>query len=95
MRSLLDENPQNLTGSGSFARWPGFSSKGRLPEIKVPTLIVVGESDMPDVHTHAGVIQAGIKDSKREILPHSGHLAHFEVPEAFNRLVLDFLEPFD
>jgi len=95
MRSLLVENPQNLTGSGSFARWPGFSCMGRLSEIKVPSLIVVGESDIPDVHSHAGVIQAGIKGSRRVVLTHSGHLAHFEVPDVFNRLVLDFLKPIE
>lgn len=93
MRSLMVENPQNLTGSGSFARWSGFSCQGRLSEIEVPTLIVVGESDIPDVHTHAGVIEGGIEGSRRVVLTHSGHLAHFEVPDAFNRVVLDFLEP--
>jgi len=95
MRNLMVENPQNLTGSGTFARWPGFSCMGRLPEVEVPTLIVVGEADIPDVHSHAGVIQSGIEDSRHVVLINSGHLAHFEVPEAFNRLVLDFLEPFD
>jgi 3-oxoadipate enol-lactonase len=93
MRSLLVENPQNLTGSGSFARWPGWSCMRRLSEIKAPTLIVVGESDIADVHAHAGVIQAGIKGSKRVVLIQSGHLAHFEVSDVFNRLVLDFLDP--
>ena len=95
MKRLLVENPQNMTGSGSFARWPGFSCMGRLSEIEVPTLIVVGESDIPDVHTHAGVIQAGIEGSKRVVLTHSAHLAHFEVPEVFNPLVFDFLESID
>ena len=92
MRKLLVENPQNMTGSGSFARYPGFSAMGRLSEINVPTLIVVGESDMPDVHAHAGVIQAGIKGSRREVLTNSGHLAHLEQPDTFNTLVLELLE---
>jgi pimeloyl-ACP methyl ester carboxylesterase len=52
---------------------------------------IVGESDIPDVHAHAGVIQAGIKGSRRVVLTQSGHLAHFELPDRFNRLVLDFL----
>jgi 3-oxoadipate enol-lactonase len=93
MRSLLVENPQNLTGAGGFARWPGWASMGRLSEINVPTLLVVGESDIPDVHSHAGVIQAGISGSTRVVLPHSGHLPNIEVPDEFNRLVLEFLEP--
>ena len=90
LRKMMVENPQNLAGSGSFARWPGFSAKGRLLEINAPTLIVVGESDVPDVHAHAGVIQAGIEGSRRVVLTNSGHLAHFEIPGEFNRVVLDF-----
>jgi pimeloyl-ACP methyl ester carboxylesterase len=95
MKGLMVENPQNLIGSGSFAKWPGFSCLSRLSEIKVPTLIVSGESDIPDVHAHAGVIQGGIKGSKRVVLSRSGHLVHFEIPEVFNRLVLGFLDEQD
>lgn len=92
MRALLVANPQNLTGSGRFARFPGFTTRARLSEIGVPTLIVVGESDIPDVHSHAGVIQAGVSDSTRVVLAHSGHLVHLELPDEFNRVVLDFLD---
>jgi pimeloyl-ACP methyl ester carboxylesterase len=54
-----------------------------LSEIKVPIMIIPGESDIPDVHAHIGVIQAGIAGSRRVVLNHSGHLAHFEVPDVF------------
>lgn len=83
---------QAPTGSGRFARRPGFSCMDRLSEITAPTLIVVGESDIPDVHAHVGVIQARISESKRVVLPHAGHLADLEVPDEFNRLVLEFLQ---
>ncbi len=66
-----------------------------VPNSEVPTLIIVGESDIPDVHTHAGVIQAGIEGSRRVVLTASGHLVHLEVPDEFNRLVLEFLEPIE
>jgi len=56
------------------------------------SLIIAGESDIPDVHTHIGVIQAGIVGSKRVLLTHSGHLTHFEVLDVFNPVVLEFLE---
>jgi len=92
MEMLLAANPQNLSGSGRYARGPGRPAVGLLSEIKVPTLIIAGESDIPDVHAHIGVIQASIAKSQRVVLTHSGHLAHFEVPDAFNRVVLDFLE---
>ena len=62
-----------------------------LSEIKVPTLILVGEYDIPDVHAHAGVINAGIKNSRREIIPKSGHLIPVEQPGLFNEAVNNFL----
>lgn len=62
-----------------------------LSEIKVPTLILVGEYDIPDVHAHAGVINAGIENSRREIIPKSGHLIPIEQPGLFNESVLNFL----
>jgi len=91
---LLNKNPQNIEGSGRFARSPGRPAIGLLPKIKIPTLIIAGESDLPDVHAHVGVIQAGIAGSERVVLADSGHLAHFEVPDEFNKVVRDFFESF-
>lgn len=62
-----------------------------LSEIRVPALILVGEYDIPDVHAHSGVINAGIANSRREIIPHSGHLIPIEQPELFNRSIMIFL----
>jgi pimeloyl-ACP methyl ester carboxylesterase len=64
----------------------------RLNEIKVPALILAGEFDIPDVHAHAGVINAGIVNSRREIISKSGHLIQMEQPEAFNQAVEKFLK---
>ena len=91
MKALLTANPHNLTRSGSRGRPPDQPARSRLAQIAVPTLIVVGESDIPDVHTHIGVIQSGIQGADRMVLAHSGHLCQMEVPEAFNKAVLGLL----
>jgi pimeloyl-ACP methyl ester carboxylesterase len=65
-----------------------------LSEIKVPTLVLVGEFDIPDVHAHSGAISAGIFDSTRKIIPGAGHLIPIEQPALFNAAVLDFLKWF-
>ena len=92
LKTLMTANPQNLEGTGQqLARWPDQPALGRLSQIRVPTLLVVGESDIPDVHTHVGAIQAGVAGSKRVVLNHSGHLPHVEVPDTFNEVVLNFL----
>jgi 3-oxoadipate enol-lactonase len=63
----------------------------RLGEITAPTLIVVGEQDIPDVHAHSGALQAGVPGATRVVLTGSGHLPHLEAPEAFTGLVREFL----
>lgn len=67
---------------------PAYS---RLNEITVPTLIMVGEFDMPDVHAHAGAINAGIANSKRIVVYRAGHLLPLEQPAAFNSEAEKFL----
>ncbi len=90
---LLEANPLNVTGAlGYFVKPLERAAVKYLHEIKVPVLILVGEYDIPDVHAHSGVIEAGIPNAKREIIFKAGHLIPLEQPEAFNASVLIFLK---
>jgi 3-oxoadipate enol-lactonase len=71
---------------------PAPPAAQRLGEIRVPTLILVGESDIPDVHAHAGAINLGIRSSTRDVIPKAGHLIPIEQPEVFSAKVLAFLK---
>lgn len=93
LRELLTKNPGPLTTPDS--RDPDRPAVGRLGEIRVPTLIVVGASDIPDVHAHAGVLEAGVKSARRVIFPGAGHLVQMEKPNELNREILGFLRPAD
>ncbi len=64
----------------------------RLGEIKVPTLILVGESDVADNHAKAGLLEYAIHGSRRVVVRGAGHLLFRERPEAFVTLVLRFVE---
>jgi len=91
-RTLLQANPQNL----SFERHqslnrPDRDLLGGLSGFRVPTLIIVGACDIPDVHAHAGAFEAGIAGARRIVLPDAGHLAYLEQPERFNQAVTEFL----
>lgn len=89
---LLETNPQNANFQKyNFLKPPERPAVNFLSEIKVPALILVGEHDIPDVHAHAGVIEAGIPNAKREIILKAGHLIPLEQPEVFNGSVLKFL----
>jgi pimeloyl-ACP methyl ester carboxylesterase len=81
LREALVENPQNLKYTGEFEMPNEKPSASRLGEIHVPTLILVGELDISDVHAHAGAIEDGITGSQRDVIINSGHLVQLEQSE--------------
>jgi len=82
--ALLKANPQNLDG-GPSARQEraGPDAKDRLGEIRVPTLILVGEVDIGDVKTQAKAAARAIPGARLEIEPASGHFMYLERPDDF------------
>ncbi len=93
LRELLAEHPPAMPESAAPSLEPKRPANGRLGEIRMPTLIVVGASDIPDVHAHAGALEAGIRGARRVILPDAGHLVQLEKPEELNREIFAFLRP--
>lgn len=65
---------------------------GRLSEIRVPTLVIVGDRDVDDVRDAAEELQRGIPGARLVVMPGVAHVPNMEQPEEFNRIVLDFLE---
>ena len=63
----------------------------RLDEIRVPTLIITGGLDHPEILRAAEVMAAAIPHAENVIIPDCAHLPNMEQPAAFNRVVLDFL----
>ena len=63
----------------------------RLSEIRVPTLVIIGEQDLPDNQEIANLLHEGIHDSSKEVIEGAGHMANIEKPQRFNTGVLNFL----
>lgn len=72
-------------------RWSTPPAAQRLEEICTPTLVVVGERDLPDIHAIADLLEARLPTVQRAVLPGVGHMANLEAPEQFNALVREFL----
>jgi 3-oxoadipate enol-lactonase len=60
--------------------------------IGCPTLIAVGEHDVRDFHEIGARLAAEIPGARLVTIPGAGHLPNLEAPEAFDRLLLEFLE---
>lgn len=65
---------------------------GRLREIAVPTLIVVGGDDSFLLHRYADQLEREIAGARRVMIPGTHHMPNMEKPEEFNPIVLDFLK---
>ncbi len=63
----------------------------RLGEIAAPTLVVVGEQDVPDMHAIADRLIAEIPGSRRATIRAAAHVPSLEHPAEFDRLVLDWI----
>jgi pimeloyl-ACP methyl ester carboxylesterase len=63
----------------------------RLPEIKAPTLAIIGDLDQPRTIQGADLLARSIPSARKVVMPGTAHLPNMERPEEFNRIVLDFL----
>ena len=90
--AMLAASAQDLRYDGRFERRFAVPAVARIGEIRVPTLILVGESDIPDVHAYAGAIEAGIAGARREVIKGAGHLVQLEKPAEFAREVESFID---
>ena len=66
-------------------------SSDTLPTIDVPTLIVVGDEDVPTPVKDARAMHALIPGSRLEVIAQAGHLASVERPAAFNHVLTEFV----
>jgi 3-oxoadipate enol-lactonase len=65
---------------------------GRLDEIKVPTLVIIGNHDTAGTRASADVLAERIPGAKKLVIEGTAHMINMEKPEEFTRAVLDFLE---
>jgi pimeloyl-ACP methyl ester carboxylesterase len=63
----------------------------RLWQIGAPTLVLVGEYDVPDFINIAGMVAFGLDKADKAMISGAGHLLPMELPEVFNRQALTFL----
>lgn len=65
---------------------------GRLSEISVPTLVIIGDLDDANIVTCGELLATNISGAKRVVMQGTAHLPSMERPAEFNQIVLDFLE---
>jgi len=63
----------------------------RLEQIQAPTLIIMGDKDVPSFQDLSAEAAQRIPCARRVVVAGAAHLVNMEKPEEFNRILIDFL----
>jgi len=91
VRGLVMDNARLWSYRTNPARQLTPPAIKRLPEITAPTLVILGDRDLPHIKEIAGLIAAGVKGARVVNVPGAGHLVNLDAPESFNSAVNTFL----
>jgi pimeloyl-ACP methyl ester carboxylesterase len=69
----------------------GWDAYDRLPELRVPTLVIHGSADQVIDVENARVLASRIPGAELAILEDAGHLYHSERADEADEVVLDFV----
>ena len=82
--------PSLIAALAAIAERP--DSRPLLPSIAAPALVVVGEEDTVIPRAESEEMVSRLPHARLATIPAAGHLPNLEMPEAFNRVVHEFLE---
>jgi pimeloyl-ACP methyl ester carboxylesterase len=92
LREMLVHNHKALaTLADGVVQYPARPTVERLADIKVPTLVVVGSIDHPNLLAVADILPAKIPGARKVTMPGASHHPPVEQPKEFNRILSDFL----
>jgi 3-oxoadipate enol-lactonase len=64
---------------------------GRLGELSAPTLVIVGELDLPDFQRISEQVATQAPHARLVRIPGAGHMSNMEAPDRVNDVILEFL----
>ncbi len=88
-RTLLAsiDRPQN----GAESDGGGRLAVGQLNRLTIPTLVVVGDQDVPEVMDAAQYLRGALPDVELEVIHDAAHLPNLEKPVAFHQVLSRWL----
>lgn len=87
-RALYDHDAEMNGVEWQPADPPAYA---RLEQVTAPTLLIVGDRDVPDILHAVDVLAARIPNAKKVVMPNTAHLPNMEQPDEFNQILSDFL----
>jgi pimeloyl-ACP methyl ester carboxylesterase len=91
LRKVARENAHCWLQNPVLQRPPKPPAAERLGEIRIATLLVLGDRDVPQAKATIETLEKGISGSKKVLIKNAGHMVNMEKPKEFNDVVLSFL----
>ena len=87
------KNWMGLLAHGDVERVADPPALHRTGMLHMPTLLIIGTRDTPDIRAIADTLTATVPDLRRVSFEGAGHMLNMEQPSRFTKLVGDFLRP--
>lgn len=89
MRAMADDNDADVFVRQQTAIKGRADSRALLAAIRCPTLVIVGEADLPTPPERAQEIAAGIPGARLVTIAECGHMTAIERPDAVTQALVD------
>jgi pimeloyl-ACP methyl ester carboxylesterase len=91
IREIALDNTQNFTIDEELDVWAKYPTYDHLEEIDVPTLVLVGDTDVRSIEEVADVLATRIPGARKVVIERADHVVNMRQPEAFDAAVVPFL----
>lgn len=88
LRAMFVENAVGSNGEDPSTEGP---IADRVGEIAVPTLVVIGNRDVPGINEIGGVLAREIPGARHAVIEEADHMIPWRAPEELSHLIVTFL----
>jgi 3-oxoadipate enol-lactonase len=90
LRAMTVENVE-FSWSDDPGTWADRPAAGRLAEIAVPTLVITGAQDVPEINEVGEILVREIDGARSAVIEDADHVVPWRAPDELAGLILDFL----
>jgi 3-oxoadipate enol-lactonase len=91
IKEIALDNTQNFEIEEELDVWEKYPTYEHLEEIDVPTLVIVGDTDVRTIEEVADVLATRIPGARKVLIEQADHVVNLRQPEAFDAAVVPFL----
>jgi pimeloyl-ACP methyl ester carboxylesterase len=90
LRAMTVENVE-FSWSDDPGTWADGPAADRLAEIAVPTLVITGDRDVPEINEVGEILAREIEGARSAVIEGADHVVPWRAPDELAGLILDFL----